>query len=141
MAEQITIISGNIHVDDRGSIKFVNDFGMTAIKRFYIIENADTNVIRGWRGHRTEQRWFYSIDGSFEIKLVCIDNWQSPDRGLPKTSLQLTGKEQSVLHIPAGYASAFKALEPKSRLMVFADYGIEHSVEDDYLFPVDYFGF
>ena len=141
MTEQIAIISGNIHVDARGSIKFINDFDMTAIKRFYIIENADTNVIRGWRGHRTEQRWFYPIDGSFEIKLVHIDNWQSPDHGLPKTSLQLTAREQSVLHIPAGYASAFKALEPKSRLIVFADHGIEHSVEDDYLFPVDYFGF
>ena len=43
MTEQIAIISGNIHVDARGSIKFINDFDMTAIKRFYIIENADTN--------------------------------------------------------------------------------------------------
>jgi len=25
---------------------------MTAVKRFYIIENKDTETIRGWRAHR-----------------------------------------------------------------------------------------
>src|SRR5690606_8100734 len=141
MVGDIKIISGGSHLDSRGSIEFVNDFDMTAVKRFYIIENADTDTIRGWRAHRTEQRWFYAIQGSFEIKLIRIDNWESPSSDLTKDTIELTSANKEILHLPTGYASAVRAREADSRLLVFADYDIDHAKEDDYVFPVDYFGF
>lgn len=47
----INFINGGSASDDRGSIRFVNEFDMTPVKRFYIIKNADTELIRGWRAH------------------------------------------------------------------------------------------
>jgi hypothetical protein len=41
--------------------------------------------------------------------------------------------------MPTGYGTAFKALEPGSQLLVYADFPIEHAKEDDYTYPLDYF--
>ena len=49
---EIAQITGGIAKDHRGQIRFVNDFDMTEVKRFYIITNKDTELIRGWRAHR-----------------------------------------------------------------------------------------
>ncbi len=134
-----TSIQGDVASDHRGSIRFVNDFDMTKVKRFYIIENADTDVIRGWRAHRIEQRWFYVLDGGFSLRTVAIDDWERPSRDLSVAEVRLSADEQRVLHVPTGYGTAFKALTPGSRLLVFADYGIDHASKDDYTYPVDYF--
>lgn len=40
-------IRGGIAKDHRGQIRFVNDFDMSLVKRFYIIKNADTEIVRG----------------------------------------------------------------------------------------------
>ncbi|HWK57501.1 MAG TPA: WxcM-like domain-containing protein [Parapedobacter sp.] len=137
--EEITITPGGIAEDHRGRIRFVNDFDMTAVKRFYIIENKDTETIRGWRAHRIEQRWFYVLDGAFSMKTVKIDDWSKPSRELSVDETIMRSEEQQVVHVPVGYGTAFKALEPGSRLLVFADYGIEHAKDDDYTYPADYF--
>ncbi len=137
--EEITITPGGIAEDHRGCIRFVNDFDMTAVKRFYIIENKDTETIRGWRAHRIEQRWFYVLDGAFSMKTVKIDDWSKPSRELPVDETIMRSEEQQAVHVPVGYGTAFKALEPGSRLLVFADYGIEHAKDDDYTYPADYF--
>lgn len=136
----INTIPGGIAEDHRGSIRFVNDFDMTAVKRFYIIENKDTETVRGWRAHRTEQRWFYVLDGSFSLKTVQIDDWERPSPNLPINEKILRKADQQVIHVPVGYGTAFQALEPGSRLLVFADYGIDHAKEDDYTWAADYFG-
>ena len=138
--QDINFIQGGVAEDHRGSIRFVNDFDMTAVKRFYIIENKDVETIRGWRAHRTEQRWFYVLDGAFSLKTVQIDNWEQPSQELPVSEIILNSGEQRVVHVPVGYGTAFQALEPGSRLLVFADYPITHAKEDDYTWPADYFG-
>lgn len=132
-------IIGGIAKDYRGQIRFVNDFDMAQVKRFYIIKNTDTELVRGWRAHRMEQRWFYVLSGSFTVDLIQIDNWEkaSPDLPVEKRILKSEGHE--VLHVPVGYGTAFQALEPESELLVFADYGIENAKDDDYTWPVDYF--
>jgi dTDP-4-dehydrorhamnose 3,5-epimerase-like enzyme len=134
-----SLISGGIATDQRGHIRFVNDFDMSQVKRFYIIENADTELIRGWRAHRTEQRWFYVIKGSFSLQTIKIDDWTSPSRDLPVAYQELHATDQHVLHMPTGYGTAFKALEPGSQLLVYADFPIDHAKEDDYTYPLDYF--
>src|SRR5690606_26768680 len=136
--EEIGITQGGIAEDHRGSIRFVNDFDATAVKRFYIIENKDTETIRGWRAHRTEQRWFYVLDGAFSMKTVEIDDWDKPSRELPVEEAKMRAGAQQIIHVPVGYGTAFQALEPGSRLLVFADYDIDHAKHDDYTYPADY---
>lgn len=135
----IDFIKGGIAKDHRGQIRFVNDFDMSLVKRFYIIKNQDTELIRGWRAHRMEQRWFYVVSGSFELSLVKIDNWDSPSKTLEVEKLNIKADDQQVVHVPVGFGTAFKALEAGSELLVFADYGIENAKNDDYTWPVDYF--
>ncbi|APU99564.1 hypothetical protein BV902_02295 [Sphingobacterium sp. B29] len=132
-------IQGGIAQDERGSIRFVNEFDMSLVKRFYIIRNADTELTRGWRGHKIEQRWFYVLSGEFSLDLVKIDNWAQPDQSLPVNNIILKACEMKVLNVPNGYATAFRALEQDSQLLVYADYPISHSVEDDFTWPLEYF--
>src|SRR5690606_1197465 len=136
---RVKSIIGGIAKDHRGEIRFVNDFDMTQVKRFYIIKNTVTELIRGWRAHRTEQRWFYVLSGSFALDLIQVDDWENASPELPVEKRILKAEEQQVLHVPVGYGTAFQALEPESELLVFADYGIEHAKTDDYTWPVDYF--
>lgn len=132
-------IKGGVAKDGRGQIRFVNGFDMSAVKRFYIIRNSDIELIRGWRGHRIEQRWFYVLSGSFEFNIIKIDNWEAPNENLPVGKLFLRADELSVLHISAGYATAIRATEPNAELLVYGDYGIEHASQDDYTWELDYF--
>ncbi|KGE14291.1 WxcM-like domain-containing protein [Sphingobacterium deserti] len=132
-------IQGGIAQDDRGDIRFVNEFDMSEVKRFYIIKNADTDLIRGWRAHRIEQRWFYVLSGSFALDLVQIDDWHTPSRNLSVERKVLKARSMQILHIPAGYGTAFQAMEADSELLVFADHGIEHAAKDDFTWPEPYF--
>ncbi|CAM3820681.1 WxcM-like domain-containing protein [Sphingobacterium prati] len=136
---ELGVFQGGIAKDERGQIRFVNDFDMSLVKRFYIIKNADTELIRGWRAHRIEQRWFYVLSGSFNVDLVKIDNWESPDQSLPVENVKLNAVDMKVLHVPVGYGTAFRALEADSELLVYADYPVTHAPLDDYTWKFDYF--
>ncbi len=135
----INTIQGGIAKDERGQIRFVNDFDMSLVKRFYIIKNADTGLIRGWRAHRIEQRWFFTLSGSFALDLVKIDNWERASTHLPVQRLVIQADKPQLVHIPAGYGTAFRALLPDSELLVYADYPLSHAALDDYTWPLDYF--
>lgn len=135
----IQTIPGDIAQDQRGSIRFVNDFDLTAVKRFYIIENANTEIIRGWRAHRTEQRWFFVLEGGFAMSYVKVDDWEQPSRKLEVSEISWRASDNSVVHVPVGFATAFRALEPWSKLLVFADFDIEHAKDDDFTYALDYF--
>lgn len=73
------------------------------------------------------------------MKTVKIDDRMEASRDLPVEETILRSEEQRVIHVPVGYATAFQGLEPGSRLLVFADYGIEHAKDDDYTYLADYF--
>lgn len=135
----IETITGGIARDHRGEIRFVNDFDMTEVERFYIIKNSDIGVIRGWRAHRMEQRWFYVLSGAFAVDLVEINNWNNASPELPVEKRILKMNERQLLHVPAGYGTAFQALEVDSELLVYADYSIENASNDDYTWSLDYF--
>jgi dTDP-4-dehydrorhamnose 3,5-epimerase len=134
-----TLIEGASHTDQRGTLSFCNDFDLSEVKRFYKITHPDTTVVRGWRAHKIEQRWFHVIVGAFEIKLVKIDNFSNPDKQLPQKTFTLSSLKPNVLHIPVGFASSLRAVEPNSTILVFADSGVEGIKNDDYLYPSDYF--
>lgn len=133
------IIQGAKHSDQRGTLSFWNDFDLQAVKRMYVVENADTQLLRGWRGHRIEQRWFYAMVGFFSIHLVQIDDWERPNPSVAQLNYELSAAENKVLHVPAGYASAIQALTKEAKLLVLGDYTLEHAKNDDHLYPSNYF--
>lgn len=133
-----TVIKGNRHQDERGSICFNNDFLPNGIKRIYTIENADADFVRAWQGHQIEQRWFSPIAGSFKIKLIKIDVWDQPSEVLPVMEFHLESESLDVLHVPPGFISSIQATSSNSKLLVFADYALGE-ISDEYRFPPDYF--
>lgn len=135
----IKLINGGNAKDERGEIRFVNDFDMTDIKRFYIIKNADTELVRGWRGHRFGQRWFYVLSGSFSIDVVKIDDWDHTSRYLNVENHALSASSSALLYLPKGYATAIRALEAGSELLTYADQSLAESISDDYTYSLDYF--
>ena len=132
------VIQGNVHSDYRGTLFYNNDFDGTEVKRFYIIENKDTQFIRGWQGHKIEQRWFSAIQGSFKIKLIEIDDWKNPSKTLSPFTFELKSTQINVLHIPSGFISSIQSLEENSKLLVMADY-LFGKIKDEYRYGTDYF--
>ncbi len=117
------LIEGNLYNDDRGIVRFVNDFEMSAIVRMYCIEPR-MGVVRAWQGHKVERKWFYAAKGRFLIKTIEMDT-------LNKEVFELTSLESKVLEIGGGYFNGFEALEEGSVLMVFSDLSLEESKNDD----------
>ncbi len=141
LVKEINILhKGSKYTDERGKLLYNNDFNTLSlgIKRIYVIENRDTHFVRAWQGHKIEQRWFSAVMGSFKIKLIKIDNWESPDKNLMKEEFILNNETLDILHVPKGYMSSIQALEPNSKLLVMADF-LAGEVKDEYRLPADYF--
>ena len=82
MKNKPTLINGGFFEDQRGKLDFVNDFDLSEIKRMYFTTNKELNTFRGWQGHKVESRWFFCVRGKFEVKLVEIDDWETPSDNL-----------------------------------------------------------
>jgi dTDP-4-dehydrorhamnose 3,5-epimerase-like enzyme len=132
------ILEGGNYSDERGNLFFNNNFNATHVKRIYYIENINVDFIRGWTGHKIEQRWFSTLQGSFTIKLIKIDNWETPSANSEILNFEISSEKMNVLHVPKGYASAIQSREESSRLLVMGDY-LLGEINDDYRFPIDYF--
>ena len=128
----IEIIEGNIFKDERGRINSVNDFHFENVRRCYMIRNANTDVVRGWNGHKYERKWFYCIKGSFAIGLVEIDNWESPSKELSAEVYQLDENQSKILAVPTGYANCLKAMEEDSIIIVYSDKTLDEAAGDNW---------
>lgn len=133
-------LEGGVFEDERGKLVYNNLFDMTHVKRFYSISHPDTLTIRAWQGHKAESKWFHCIRGSFRIKLVKIDNWETPSKTLPIQTLTLSEGTGQVLHVPSGYANGFQAGAADSMLLVFSDQPLSSSQNDDFRYSPDYWG-
>ncbi len=132
------IITGSSHTDARGTLFYNNDFDASAVKRMYVIENATTEIIRAWQGHKMEQRWFSALNGSFKIRLIKIDNWENPAKNSEMLTFTTNSNTLEVLHVPQGYVSSIQSLEDGSKLLVMADYKLNEII-DEFRFSLDYF--
>jgi dTDP-4-dehydrorhamnose 3,5-epimerase len=125
------IIDGDIHKDERGQIRFINNFDLSQVKRMYAIEPIK-DCIRAWQGHSKETKWFFVACGRFTVKTI--------DMLTNKTcSYELNAEETQVLKIPGGHYNGFKALEDNSILIVYSDFSLEDSKMDDHRVSVDTF--
>ena len=138
MKEKPIIIKGGIFSDQRGSLRFVNDFHFEDVKRFYFIKHPNTSVVRAWQGHQFEKKYFYPISGSFVVAWIKIDNFNNPSKYLIPEYHFLSAINSEILSIPKGYANGLKAMESNSELMIFSDMNLEESVNEKIRFPSDW---
>lgn len=138
MVQKPTIIKGGTFSDERGSMRFVNDFNFTDVKRFYFIKHPNTTFVRAWQAHQFEKKYFYPISGSFVVAWVKIDDFEKPSKNLIPEYHILSVKNCEVLSIPNGYANGLKALEPNSEILLFSDMNLEDSLSENIRYPSDW---
>lgn len=137
MESKPSILKGNSHTDERGTIIYNNDYDASAIKRIYFIENKNLTFIRGWQGHKVEQRWFSAVQGSFKIEVISIDDWDNPIIKNRETFV-INSENLDVLHVPKGHITSIQSLEIKSKLMAMSDYNLGE-IKDEYRFDINFF--
>jgi dTDP-4-dehydrorhamnose 3,5-epimerase len=125
-----TIIKGGLATDDRGTLRFINDFNFAGVKRFYQIENHEQGFIRAWHGHKKEAKYFYVAEGTILMGAVNLETNEVH-------RFVLSAESPAVLFIPAGYANGFKNLKAKTILHVFSTTTLQESLDDDYRFEYD----
>jgi dTDP-4-dehydrorhamnose 3,5-epimerase len=140
------LIGGGLACDNRGNLRFVNDFDFTAagIKRMYQVENNPLCEIRAWHGHLLEHKYVYCARGSAIIAAIKM-GWDDvevpsidPARGaFPPQTFVLSALQPKVLHIPAGMANGFRMLEPGTILIFYSTSTLAESAQDDYRFPFE----
>ena len=118
------VLNGGISVDDRGSVKFVNEFDFTNVKRFYQIENHRNGFIRAWHGHKKEGKYVYVSSGSALIGVVNMETEEI-------SKFILSDKTPKILWIPPGNYNGFKSLEENTKIIFFSTTSLEESLGDD----------
>ncbi|MFH0749736.1 MAG: dTDP-4-dehydrorhamnose 3,5-epimerase family protein [Candidatus Gottesmanbacteria bacterium] len=134
------LIYGDIFSDDRGSVRFVNSFHFSCIKRFYQINNRSIKTIRAFHGHEFEEKFIYVANGSILLCAVYLDSLTAPSRKQRVFRYILSADTPTILHIPSQYANGFKTLKPKTTVLVFSTCSLAESKKDDYRYPYDYWG-
>jgi len=129
---KLQAMKGGIFADDRGKIRFVNDFDFAEVKRFYQVENHRQGYIRAWHGHVHEGKYVYVARGTALIGAVDL---QQPDEAPQK--FVLTAESPQVLWIPPNHANGFMNLEEGTIILFFSTSTLEESAGDDIRFPYD----
>jgi len=134
---KILLKKGSESSDERGIILHNNTFDFSPIRRSYIIENKDLNCLRGWKGHRIENRWFICVKGIIRVYITSIIDLQHKNKSYKY--FELNEKEMDVLFVPAGHATLIKQITANSRIMAFSDWLIGKSDDEDLRWPNDIF--
>ena len=123
-------MDGGLSVDDRGTVRFVNDFDFSGVKRFYQVENHRKGFIRAWHGHKKEGKYVYVASG---VALVGIVDLKT--KKLQK--FVLSDKKPQVLWVPPNHANGFMNLEDNTKILFFSTSTLKESLNDDIRFPHD----
>jgi dTDP-4-dehydrorhamnose 3,5-epimerase len=115
MKKELEIINGGVAVDDRGSVRFINDFNFDGVKRFYQVANHKRDFV---------------TKGSALVGAVNLKNEEI-------TKHVLSAQSPKILYIPPGYANGFKSLEEDTIILFFSTSTLEDSLGDDIRFPYD----
>jgi len=137
MSDKLTIIPGGLAADDRGSLRFINDFNPSeaGVKRFYQVQNHTAGFIRAWHGHLKEGKYVYVPKGAALVAAVRMEK-RDADYVLTEDVQKwtLSSELPKVLYIPPGYANGFKTLTDDTILMFFSTSTLEESKGDDIRF-------
>lgn len=136
--QTVTFLPGGKAEDARGQVTFVNEFPFQDFKRFYTITNHDIGFVRAWHGHKLESKAYFVISGSVQVGAVKIDDWSNPSQDCHVETHILKAGEPGVLFIPGGYANGFKSLTQDAKVIIFSNFTLEESLNDDYRFDPFY---
>jgi len=139
-SSKINIFSGDARKDNKGILKFVNDFTFKGVKRFYHIQGLKRGTIRAFHGHMKEAKYAYVLTGKILLCAVPLDNSQIPSKNLHVERFVLDSDNPKIVCIPRGYANGFKFLTKNAQILFFSTKTLEDSKVDDYRFPYDYWG-
>lgn len=128
------LLRGDVAVDDRGEVGFVNDFDFAGVKRFYTVSNHAAGFVRAWHAHRREGKYVLAVAGSALVCCVQIDDWESPSPELEVRRFVLSARKPAILRVPPGYANGFMTLTEDSKLIFFSTSTLEESLGDDVRF-------
>jgi dTDP-4-dehydrorhamnose 3,5-epimerase len=129
---------GDIAVDDRGSLSFVNEFAFQNVRRFYVVSNHRPGFIRAWHAHRREAKYVTVVQGAAVVCAVAIDDWDTPNPAAEIDRHVLSAVQPSILFIPAGYANGFMSLTAHSKLVFFSTATVDESRSDDIRYDARY---
>ncbi len=124
------LILGDSHIDERGTLRFINGFDLTGVKRFYQVENHRVGFIRAWHGHAHEQKYMYVASGSVYVGVVDLKT-----EAIQK--FVLSAEKPRILSIPGGTAHGFMNLSEHTKIIFFSTSTLEESKKDDLRFPWD----
>ncbi len=122
------LVTGDMAIDGRGKVKFVNDFDFKKVKRFYQVENHRPGFIRAWHGHKTEDKYIYVASGSALVGAVNLET-DEVDKFV------LSGEKPMILWVPPNHANGFMNLENNTIIIFFSSHTLEESAADDIRFP------
>ena len=141
--EEAEIINGGAAFDDRGCVRFVNDFNFKGVKRFYQVENHSAGFIRAWHGHKKEAKYVYVAKGSAIIGAIRMPTMlngteiKSSAASPRPQKFILNANKPQVLYIPEGYANGAKTLEEGTIIQYFSTSSLDESLGDDIRFAHD----
>lgn len=129
------LIQGELAIDDRGSVAFVNGADLAQFSRFYLVRNHAQHFVRAWHGHKHERKLVSVVVGSALICCVKIDHWENPSPTLNVYRYVLSEKRPAVLSVPPGFANGSMSLTADTAICYFSDTAIEDAHSDDFRFP------
>ena len=140
--QEINQTVGNIATDDRGSLRFVNDFNFDGVKRFYQVQNHSRNFIRAWHGHIKEAKYVYVVKGSILFGAVPISSTPYSDELGQNTTQEpkkyiLSSDKPSILYVPPNHANGFMTLTDDAIVQFFSTSTLDESKGDDIRFAYD----
>jgi dTDP-4-dehydrorhamnose 3,5-epimerase-like enzyme len=136
--DAVRLIEGNLAVDDRGAVGFVNGFDFQGVKRFYFSYTNKAGFVRAWHAHRRESKYITVLRGAAVVGAVKVDNWEKPSRQAPVGRYVLSAQKPAVLYIPAGYANGVMSLTDDTVIVFFSTATIEETRQDDVRYDARY---
>lgn len=136
---EIKTIAGGVATDDRGTVRFVNDFDFKNVKRFYQVQNHRAGFIRAWHAHEKEAKYVYVAKGTALVGAVPLEMMKNKNN-LDKSKIfksVVSSNNPKVIFIPAGYANGFKSLEEDTIIQFFSTSTLQESLGDDIRFDYD----
>lgn len=138
MTAELRLIAGGRATDDRGTLKFINDFDVSHARRFYVVTNHRQGFIRAWHGHEREGKYVTVLQGAAIVAAVRVTDWKNPDPGAKVNRYVLSEGNPSVLFIPPGYANGAMTLTDDAIIQYFSTSTLEESKGDDIRFPANF---
>jgi len=127
--DEVKTISGGVAVDDRGSIRFANDFDFEGVKRFYQIQNHEPMFIRAWHGHQHEAKYIYVAKGTAVVGVAPIEGYENHEH--TENRFVLSDQKPVVLYIPKAHFNGIMTFTPDTIVQVFSTSTLEESLGDD----------